>query len=292
MSLKQSNPLVTVYIPTFNRVELLKRAVESVRQQTHQNLEIIIVDDCSTDDTHEYLEEIAKQDSRIRYFIKEKNSGACVSRNIAIENAKGEFITGLDDDDYFLKDRIEIFIKKVFLLEKYSALCSSYLIKRPKKTKITRTILSYFLPNEINFSDMLIANFIGNQIFTYTYRLKRYKFNTKLAMWQDLYCWMNLIKKSGKKIYKIKEANYIVDVSHPHERISKNRDKKVIQVYNVFCNDFLLDKRQQDILFLQTVNYGVKINLIRHLKFLITYPRFYLFLIFFSRMKIYFFNVL
>ena len=61
MSLEQSNPLVTVYIPTFNRVELLKRAVESVRQQTYSNLEIIIVDDCSKDGTHAYLEEIKKQ---------------------------------------------------------------------------------------------------------------------------------------------------------------------------------------------------------------------------------------
>lgn len=72
MNLEQLNPLVTVYIPTFNRVELLKRAVESVRQQTYQNLEIIIVDDCSKDGTHEYLEDISKQDLRIRYFIKEK----------------------------------------------------------------------------------------------------------------------------------------------------------------------------------------------------------------------------
>src|SRR5690606_1394413 len=101
----------TVYIPTYNRVELLKRAVESVRQQTYQNLDIIIVDDCSKDSTHEYLKEITKQDSRIRYFIKEKNSGACVSRNIAIENARGDFITGLDDDDYFLNSRIEFFLE-------------------------------------------------------------------------------------------------------------------------------------------------------------------------------------
>lgn len=118
MSLENFNPLVTVYIPTFNRVELLKRAVESVRQQTYQNLEIIIVDDCSNDNTHGYLEEITKRDSRIRYFIKEKNSGACVSRNIAIDNAKGEFITGLDDDDYFLKNRIAEFITYIDLLEK------------------------------------------------------------------------------------------------------------------------------------------------------------------------------
>src|SRR5690606_27763972 len=111
MSLEQSNPLVTVYIPTYNRVELLKRAVDSVRNQTYKNLEIIIVDDCSKDSTHEYLAEISKKDSRIKYFIKEKNSGACVSRNIAIKNAKGDFITGLDDDDYFTLDRVEIFVK-------------------------------------------------------------------------------------------------------------------------------------------------------------------------------------
>src|SRR5690606_27033547 len=163
MSLEQSNPLVTVYIPTYNRVELLKRAVESVRQQTYKNLEIIIVDDCSEDSTHEYLAEISKKDSRIKYFIKEKNSGACISRNLAIENAKGEFITGLDDDDYFLENRIEIFLKNKKKLNEYAFIYSIYIHKTSigickKKSEILK-------PRTINSRDLLSVNYVNNQIF-------------------------------------------------------------------------------------------------------------------------------
>ncbi|HBM8534493.1 TPA: glycosyltransferase family 2 protein, partial [Escherichia coli] len=104
--------LVTVYIPTFNRVELLKRAVNSVLRQTYKNIEVIIVDDASTDGTHNYLELISRKDNRVKYFIKQERSGACISRNIAIQNATGKYITGLDDDDYFLDTRIEDFVRQ------------------------------------------------------------------------------------------------------------------------------------------------------------------------------------
>jgi glycosyltransferase involved in cell wall biosynthesis len=103
-------PLISVYIPTYNRLELLKRAVQSVQNQTYKNFEIIIVDDNSSDGTQDFLVGLAKVDSRICYFFKDKNSGACVSRNIAINLAQGELITGLDDDDYFLPHRLEFFL--------------------------------------------------------------------------------------------------------------------------------------------------------------------------------------
>ena len=184
MNLEQSNPLVTVYIPTFNRVELLKRAVESVRHQTYQNLEIIIVDDCSNDNTHGYLEEISKQDSRIRYFVKEKNSGACVSRNIAIENAKGEFITGLDDDDYFLKNRIQNFMNAINLFDKYIILYSNNLIKR--KSGLKGKSYKKIIKKSIIAKDLLYINYIGNQVFMETLNIKKFgKFNEQAIAWQD-----------------------------------------------------------------------------------------------------------
>src|SRR5690606_27836296 len=96
--------LVTIYIPTYNRCHLLQRAVDSVLSQTHTDLEIIIVDDGSTDGTHDWLAQLAQQEPRVRYILKPENSGACVSRNIAIEQARGEFVTGLDDDDHFAPD--------------------------------------------------------------------------------------------------------------------------------------------------------------------------------------------
>ncbi|WOE39090.1 glycosyltransferase family 2 protein [Acinetobacter sp. SAAs474] len=168
-------PLVTVYIPTYNRLELLKRAVKSVQEQTYTNLEIIIVDDCSTDGTQEYLIQLASQDQRIRYFFKEKNSGACVSRNIAIKNATGEFITGLDDDDYFLKNRIKEFIlawgnKK----ETTKVLYSLYL--RKTETGLTKKVYKLkkvLMKKEINAKDLIYYFYLGNQIFTLTSLFKK-----------------------------------------------------------------------------------------------------------------------
>ena len=106
-----NNPLVTVYIPTYNRKFLLERAILSVLNQTYHNIEVIVVDDGSIDGTRELLVEMAKKDNRLHYYFKENNSGACKSRNIAIANANGFFITGLDDDDYFEKNRVESFVE-------------------------------------------------------------------------------------------------------------------------------------------------------------------------------------
>ncbi|MEB5928257.1 glycosyltransferase family 2 protein [Acinetobacter schindleri] len=234
MNLEQSNPLVTVYIPTYNRVELLKRAVESVRQQTYKNLEIIIVDDCSKDGTHEYLDEISKQDLRIKYFIKEKNSGACVSRNIAIENAKGEFITGLDDDDYFTLDRIEIFIKS---WDSHNpvlvGLCAPILNNKIGKNRLLSKI-SYILGvKTIKKRDMYFANYVGNQIFTKTELLRQIGgFDQSFRAWQDFDTWFRLLDLGF--IQKLEKPTYFVDRSHEMGRITTQNVNKILTVQQQF----------------------------------------------------------
>lgn len=251
MSLEQSNPLVTVYIPTYNRVELLKRAVESVRQQTYKNLEIIIVDDCSEDSTHEYLAEISKKDSRIKYFIKEKNSGACISRNIAIENAKGKFITGLDDDDYFMNNRIEEFVKNWD--DKFKCIFSNLLLKKTENT--FRSNYRSAMKDIVRGEDLLKANFIGNQIFTKTNYLKKIQgFDSKMQVWQDLECWYRVLGKDGLG-KRVKKELYVVDMSHPHERISHNKGEKVLNTYLYFIEKHSLSIRQSEDLKTHMVPY-------------------------------------
>ncbi|ENW85220.1 hypothetical protein F906_02747 [Acinetobacter pseudolwoffii] len=238
MNLEQSTPLVTIYIPTFNRVELLKRAVESVRQQTYHNLEIIIVDDCSTDATHEYLEEISKQDSRIHYFIKEKNSGACVSRNIAIENAEGEFITGLDDDDYFTSDRVEVFLRSWEIKnKKLVGLCTPVFSKN-KKNKLLEKISYIFGIKIITKRDMYFANYVGNQVFTKTEFLKKIEgFDSNFRAWQDFDTWLRLLNWGNIK--KLEKATYFMDRDHGLERITTNNINKILEV-----RDQLVDKHK------------------------------------------------
>lgn len=245
------NPLVTVYIPTYNRVELLKRAVKSVQDQTYQNLEIIIVDDCSTDGTHEYLEQLAKEDNRVRYFLKEKNSGACVSRNIAIENATGEFITGLDDDDYFIENRIQVFLDNWD--EEFSGLCSySYVKESSGQIKSNKRIA---LKNFISQKSLLKANHIGNQIFTKKNYMKSILgFDKNMKVWQDLECWYRLVEKYGD-VKRIKKVLYVVDISHPHERISNKKLDKILESYNYFCEKHNLCENQREDLYLNILSY-------------------------------------
>ena len=103
--LVSKKPLISVIIPTFNRETLLKRAIISVLNQTYQNLEIVIIDDASKDGTEKLVNNF--QDSRINYFKNDRNQGVQISRNRGLEIAKGLFISFLDDDDFWLKEKIE-----------------------------------------------------------------------------------------------------------------------------------------------------------------------------------------
>ncbi len=100
------NELVSIIMPSYNTAKFISETIESVLAQTYPNWELIIVDDCSTDDTDAvvcpYL-----VDDRIRYIKNEKNSGAAVSRNRALREAKGKWVAFLDSDDLWFPEKLE-----------------------------------------------------------------------------------------------------------------------------------------------------------------------------------------
>jgi len=98
-------PLVSVIIPCFNRAHYLGEAIESVLEQTYTNLECIIVDDGSTDNTRQLCEALMSKDARVKYLYK-SNGGVSSARNLGIEQAQGEWIQFLDSDDWLHKDKI------------------------------------------------------------------------------------------------------------------------------------------------------------------------------------------
>lgn len=97
--------LVSIIMPSYNTAEYINDSVNSVIAQTYQNWELIIVDDCSTDNTDEIV--VFFSDSRIRYIKNEKNCGAAYSRNRALREAKGKWIAFLDSDDIWLPEKLE-----------------------------------------------------------------------------------------------------------------------------------------------------------------------------------------
>ena len=100
-------PRVSVITPAYNSADHLERALDSALAQTMPDLEIVVVDDASTDDTLEVARRVAARDPRVRVLHNERNGGAAVSRNRAIDAARGEWVAVLDADDEWLSERLE-----------------------------------------------------------------------------------------------------------------------------------------------------------------------------------------
>jgi glycosyltransferase involved in cell wall biosynthesis len=185
-----NGPLVSVYIPTANRKDMLKRAVKSVLAQSYRNIEIIIVDDASADGTEEMMRTWCEKEPRLRYIRLEKPSGANVARNRAILAARGEYVTGLDDDDEMLPERI------AKLVDAYrpdlAFVTSRYFVQREGKRALKRLTMKRTIAKK----DLLFTNIIGNQILTSREKfLEAGLFDETLDAAQDLDMWIRLLDR-------------------------------------------------------------------------------------------------
>lgn len=123
---QQENPLISVIIPIYNKEKYLECCLESVISQTYKKLEIVLVDDGSTDDSQKICEQYAKEDLRIKVFHK-SNGGVSEARNFGIEHSKGQYITFVDSDDKVTEDYVE-FLWKLIENGKYNmSVCSLYI---------------------------------------------------------------------------------------------------------------------------------------------------------------------
>ncbi|RBQ26586.1 MULTISPECIES: glycosyltransferase [Arcobacteraceae] len=220
------NELVSIIITTKNREALLPRALKSAINQSYKNIEIIVVDDCSSDNTEKIVKEYIKNDSRIKYIKNNIPSGANVSRNKGIKIANGKFIAGLDDDDEFMTNRIELLLNNYD--EKYAFITSNNIIIHDGYIHITK-----YKPI-INIEDMLFDNAIDNQGLILKYRLQEVDmYDEKLTACQDYDIWMKLILKYGK-IQTIEESTQIIYRSISKQSISTKSRKKYYGYFNFY----------------------------------------------------------
>ena len=103
--------LVSIIMPTYKCGKYIVESIKSVQAQTYKNWELIVVDDCSGDGTIGVVQDIQKEDHRIHFFSNARNSGAAVSRNVALREAKGQWIAFLDSDDLWEPTKLEKQIK-------------------------------------------------------------------------------------------------------------------------------------------------------------------------------------
>lgn len=184
------NDLVSVIIPLYNRQNTIVRAVESVLNQTYKNIEIIIVDDCSSDDGCKIIENKYKHNDSIHLIKLKKNSGACVARNVGIEAAKGKYIGFLDSDDYYYKDKIEIQVQA--LIDTNSDLCATSYVRINKSGN--ESVID--IVEHDFFNNLLYCNFITTgTLFGKKICFDNIKFDDILNRYQDWELVLRLSKK-------------------------------------------------------------------------------------------------
>ncbi|HBV76743.1 MAG TPA: glucuronosyltransferase [Vibrio sp.] len=218
--------IVSVVITSYNRGPLLKRAVNSVLNQTYKNLEIIIVDDNSKDkETINILTELNRISPKIRVIINKENKGANYCRNLGINASMGYYYTGLDDDDYFLPHRIELFINKYN--DKYAFVCDNYwIINNGIKKK------RFYSKCKLSVKSLEYENKAGNQIFTTVSKIKESGlFDENLKRLQDHDMWFRMMLKY-KVAVRLNSCTYVMDISHDGYRITKSI--KNIEAYESF----------------------------------------------------------
>ena len=146
---------ISIITPVYNCERYISKTIQSVINQTYSNWELLLVDDCSTDDSATIIKEYVEKDSRIKYYKLDKNSGAAVTRNFALQKSDGRFIAYLDSDDLWKSEKLEKQIK--FMLEnKYAFTCTDY-EKIDEEGKSLNKIIK--IPKKVNY-DLFLRNTI------------------------------------------------------------------------------------------------------------------------------------
>lgn len=229
-------PKVSIIIPTYNRSTFLKRAIESVFNQTYQDFELIVVDDHSKDDTKQIVESL--KDNRLLYIRNESNLGGSVSRNIGIKNSNCSLVAFLDDDDEWHPRKLE---KQIRIIKNLSNdYCGVYTgMIYYKNGKI---IKKTFPKKDGNlFSELLKRNYIGS---TSVIMLRKKAlddvgyFNERLPASQDLELYLRLSEK-----YKFKSIEEPLVNYHLHSDKQIRDDKSGY----LFSTKYIYEKYQSKI---------------------------------------------
>ena len=218
--------LVSIIMPAYNSEPYIRDTIKSVIGQSYDNFELIIVDDNSTDNTKEIIEDIAKSCDKIVYFRFNENKGAAEARNKAISMAKGRFIAFLDSDDIWSEDKLKIQVDYMLKNNIHFSFSDYEVISN--EGEILKTVqmphkLSYdgYLRNPIiqTLTVMIDRNYIDD---IYMPILKRR---------QDFACWLKILKK-GEMAYSINKV--LGKYRRANNSLSSNKIKAVKGTWHVY----------------------------------------------------------
>ena len=203
------NALVSIITPSYNSAKFIAETIQSVQNQTHQNWEMIIVDDGSSDETENVVLSIIENDKRIQFHKLNQNSGPAVARNTGIEKASGDYMTFIDADDIWFSTFIENNIKTIqetgipFVFSSY----------RRANEQLEFVYSDFIVPHKVSYTDILKSNSISCLTAFLDIKKLGKKYMPLIRKRQDMGLWLNYLKvipfahgiQKTQAIYRIRE---------------------------------------------------------------------------------------
>lgn len=222
--------MFSVIIPCHNSQEYIAVAIESVRSQTYQNWELLVVDDCSVDDTAMIVDTFVKKDKRIKYFKTNEPSGSpAVPRNMGVQQAKGRYIAFLDSDDAWMPSKLEQQLR-MFREYKDMAICFSNYEKMTEKGERRERVVK--APVMVTYKYLLRGNVIGGLTAVYdTTKVGKMYFQNHAH--EDYILWLDILKlgfiarntNTVEALYRVRKHS-----------VSSNKLKAMLWQWSIYRN--------------------------------------------------------
>lgn len=224
--------LVSIIMPTFNAETTVIESINSIIAQTHTNWELLVTDDCSSDSTMDILSAFSDSDPRIKVFQNSQNSGAAVSRNKSIENAKGVFLAFLDSDDVWYPSKLKTQVAWMNKNQEVSFSFTAYELVNSNSESLNKIVDLQGDGLKFSYKDML---FKRATLGCSTVMLKREAFDDLfmplIRTGQDYALWLKLLKQD--------RYAYLINVVLTKYRImpnsiSRNKIKKAKRQWQIY----------------------------------------------------------
>ena len=230
---------ISVIIPTYNRGHLILKSISSVLNQTYKNIEVLLIDDGSSDDTEHIINSLG--DNRIRYIKLNQNNGASYARNIGIKYALGKYISFQDSDDLYHYDKLEKQYKNILQKKSDFDFCKVNLfLNKSYKVIFPFPNQEYSIKRENISNELCNGNFISTQsILVKKNAIKKYLFDTKFPRLQDY----DLVLRMVPNLKVSYTSEILVDLYREKDSLGNSPKKYneslnliLRKKYNIKCN--------------------------------------------------------
>lgn len=221
--------LVSIITPAYNAEAYIAETIASVLAQTYTNWEMLIVNDCSQDNTAEIVQSYAAKDKRIKLINLKQNSGAAAARNTAIQNAKGRYIAFLDSDDLWKKEKLQ---KQIEFMQKngYVFTFHNFIMFNDGMKKENGKLIK--VARQTDYKTLLKGNNTGGCLAVCIDRSILKNVSMPNQRHEDYICWLNILKEYKINGYGINEVLGYYRVGKVS--VSSNKFKSAIWTWKVY----------------------------------------------------------